>query len=84
MKDGIFEIGDKVIVKRSGVKVRGIITSEPLHFDTIFTVKYETPIIAQVHPKEIIKSSLHHINSMELDVQYYREERLRKLLNKET
>jgi len=79
-----FKIGDKVIAKViesnyngslyvTYIKyIKGEIILEDDIYNSGFWVKYDT------HGSI---NRIHHINTLELDVQYYREERLKKLLD---
>jgi len=81
MKD--FNIGDRVIVKSSftdEIKGKGIISrnGRGVEIKNAFMVKYDEVLLElDGH----LSCGYHNINYLELDVQYYREERLKQLLD---
>jgi len=88
-----FKVGDKVIFKNFGVEERGTIIEDEIYMNPltvrnanggaplsiisskyVYRVKYDKVI-------DNVDSSYYHVRNLRLDVQYYREERFKKLLD---
>lgn len=93
-----YKVGDRVLVNvfskedilnnGPGTIVKGVIIEPELNegdyisSGSIFSINYDDPFPYKSYLGDDVTSRLHHYSSLELDKQYYREERLKKLLNR--